>query len=139
MNIERMPYSPGEEEHARAHESMSEEEERLTEKREQEQKDEIVGALYAWGKESAEGMAPLIRWTERKEHEAYLRNSSKAQIEQAIETAELYQSAGYFREALEELESTEESAASEDDNFELYNKLKSLEYEIREEGGGALE
>lgn len=134
MSIER-PYYPSEEEYERALVAMSDEEWKMSEERAQALESEVVEALCAKGKDNPESKGVLINWIKIKEHEARLTGTSEAQIKLAIQAASVYKRSGYFNEALEELRSTEEAAASENDGFELYNRIKALEDEIQSEGG----
>lgn len=130
MNMER-PYQPSPEEHASAQKNMTEEQQQMTKEREEALEGEVIEALTAKGAKSPETKATLVRWLEMGEAEANLIGTGKARVEFAIQAASVYHRAGYFDEALAELESTEEAAANED--FELYDKIIELKRKI--EGG----
>lgn len=120
-----------------AQESMTDEEREMTKEREEALENEVIEALTVKGAENQEAKAVLVRWLEMGEAEAELLNTheakSKAKIEMAINVASVYHRAGYRDEALAELESTKEAAASENDGFELYNKIMELERKMRDE------
>lgn len=129
MSIEQS-YHPSGEEFRRAEDSLTDEQREMTERREKDAEDEVVEALQGNGIKSEQGRNTLIRWIKVKESEAQLLNTSKANIELAISAASVYSRAGYFDVALNELRVLEGFAASEDDGFELYNKIKDLQDEI---------
>lgn len=131
MSIEH-PYYPNEEEYTNAVENLTDEQKEQSNSREKESKKEVVDVLSSQGFEDEDARKTLIQWVERKEHEVRLANSnpSKAQIELAIETASMYNDAGYASNALEELEGIEYAATCENDGDDLYNRIKDEENKI---------
>ncbi len=106
----------------------------MTQEREEALEGEVIEALTAKGAKSPEAKSILVRWLEMGEAEADLIGTSKARVELAIQAASVYHRAGYFDEALAELESTEEAAANENDGFALYDKIMELKNKIGESG-----